>query len=198
MEAARADAPPVSNVFHSCPQQNHLSSLRGVQPHSGHRMRGPDGSRLFSFSTSRSGTSTVLRAEFPKLVPSSLDNKIWKYQRAKEDGGSRTAVPKQRNESQNRHSNPSLHFAPVLPLVPERHSAHPRRSQQIWSISYRRYETNPRFSSRYTGRECENEINQATLPACCYPIYAPNQVVFRARSRLILIDSLTPFVPVGL
>jgi hypothetical protein len=113
-------------------------------------------------------------------------------------GGSRTAVPKQRNESQNRHSNPSLHFAPVLPLVPERHSAHPRRSQQIWSISYRRYETNPRFSSRYTGRECENEINQATLPACCYPIYAPNQVVFRARSRLILIDSLTPFVPVGL
>jgi hypothetical protein len=112
--------------------------------------------------------------------------------------GDRTAVPKQRNESQNRHSNPSLHFAPVLPLVPERHSAHPRRSQQIWSISYRRYETNPRFSSRYTGRECENEINQATLPACCYPIYAPNQVVFRARSRLILIDSLTPFVPVGL
>lgn len=31
--------------------------------------------------------STVLRAEFPRLVPSSLDNKIWKYQRAREDSG---------------------------------------------------------------------------------------------------------------
>jgi hypothetical protein len=30
--------PPVSNVFHSLPQvQNHLSSLRGDQPHNGHR-----------------------------------------------------------------------------------------------------------------------------------------------------------------
>ena len=49
--------PPVSNEFHSCPQvHNHRSSLRGDQPHSGQRMRGPDGSRLFSFSTSRSGT----------------------------------------------------------------------------------------------------------------------------------------------
>ncbi|MGB0011830.1 MAG: hypothetical protein WBQ03_09500 [Candidatus Sulfotelmatobacter sp.] len=31
--------------------------------------------------------SIVLRSEFPRLVPSSLDNKIWKYQRTKEDGG---------------------------------------------------------------------------------------------------------------
>ena len=31
--------------------------------------------------------STVLRAEFPRLVPSGLDNKIWKYQRARQDGG---------------------------------------------------------------------------------------------------------------
>jgi len=31
--------------------------------------------------------SRILRAEFPRLVPSSLDNKIWKYQRAKEDAG---------------------------------------------------------------------------------------------------------------
>lgn len=30
------------------------------------------------------------------------------------------------------------------------------------------------------------------------PIYAPNQTVLRARSRLILILSLTPFVPLGL
>ena len=43
--------PPVSNVFHSFPQlQDHRSSLRGDQPQSGQRMRGPDGSRLFSFS----------------------------------------------------------------------------------------------------------------------------------------------------
>jgi hypothetical protein len=31
--------------------------------------------------------SRMLRVEFPRLVPSSLDNKIWKYQRAKEDAG---------------------------------------------------------------------------------------------------------------
>jgi hypothetical protein len=31
--------------------------------------------------------SAALRNEFPRLVPSSLDNKIWKYQRAKEDVG---------------------------------------------------------------------------------------------------------------
>jgi len=31
--------------------------------------------------------SRTLRAEFPRLVPSSLDNKIWNYQRAKEDAG---------------------------------------------------------------------------------------------------------------
>jgi hypothetical protein len=30
--------------------------------------------------------STVLRAEFPTLVPSNLDNKIWNYQRVREDG----------------------------------------------------------------------------------------------------------------
>ena len=29
--------------------------------------------------------STILRAGFPRLVPSSLDNKIWKYQRGKEN-----------------------------------------------------------------------------------------------------------------
>jgi hypothetical protein len=37
--------------------------------------------------------SKVLRAEFPRLVPSSLDNKIWKYQRAKEDGPPATCRP---------------------------------------------------------------------------------------------------------
>ena len=53
--------PPVSNVFHSFPQlQDHRSSLRGDQPHSGQRMRGPDGSR--SCSRSRSGTMTGLSA----------------------------------------------------------------------------------------------------------------------------------------
>ena len=31
--------------------------------------------------------SRMLRAEFPELVPSNLDNKIWKFQRAKEDAG---------------------------------------------------------------------------------------------------------------
>jgi hypothetical protein len=41
--------PPVSNVFHSCPQlQNQRSSLRGDQPQSRHRMRGPDGSWVLS------------------------------------------------------------------------------------------------------------------------------------------------------
>jgi len=41
--------PPVSKVFHSCPQvQDHRSALRGDQPQSGHRMRGPEGSRLLS------------------------------------------------------------------------------------------------------------------------------------------------------
>jgi hypothetical protein len=53
--------PPVSNVFHSCPQsQTQRSSLRGDQPHSGHRMRGSDGPWLFSASISRS--TTVLSA----------------------------------------------------------------------------------------------------------------------------------------
>ncbi len=37
--------------------------------------------------------STVLRAEFPRLVPSSLDNKIWKYRRAREDGGPSNCRP---------------------------------------------------------------------------------------------------------
>jgi hypothetical protein len=59
--------PPVSNVFHWCPQvQNHLSSFRGDQPQSGHRMRGPDGSRLFSFSTSRSKTTDDLATSFKR------------------------------------------------------------------------------------------------------------------------------------
>src|SRR5208337_1068206 len=49
--------PRYREVFHSCPQvQSHRSSLRGDQPHRGQRMRGPDGSRLFSFSSSRSKT----------------------------------------------------------------------------------------------------------------------------------------------
>ncbi len=49
--------PPVSNVFHSWPQlQDQRSSFWGDQPQSGHRMRGPDGSRLFSWSSSRSKT----------------------------------------------------------------------------------------------------------------------------------------------
>lgn len=49
--------PPVSNVFHSCPQvQNHLSSLRGEQPQSGQRMREPEESWLLSSSSSRSRT----------------------------------------------------------------------------------------------------------------------------------------------
>ena len=39
----------MSNVFHKWPQlQDQRSSLRGDQPQSGHRMRGPDGSRLLS------------------------------------------------------------------------------------------------------------------------------------------------------
>jgi hypothetical protein len=39
------------------------------------------------------GASRILRAEFPRLVPSSLDNKIWKYQRAKEDAGQARCRP---------------------------------------------------------------------------------------------------------
>ena len=47
----------MSNVFHSLPQvQNHLSSFRVDQPHSGQRMREPDGSPLLSRAGSRSST----------------------------------------------------------------------------------------------------------------------------------------------
>src|SRR5947207_13131831 len=54
----RGTAPSVSNVFHSLPHaQDHRSFLRGDQPQSGHRMRGPDGSRFFSRSGSRSKTT---------------------------------------------------------------------------------------------------------------------------------------------
>ena len=54
----------MSNVFHSCPQvQNHLSSLRGDQPHSGQRLRGgSDVPGFFSCSRSRCGTVTGLSA----------------------------------------------------------------------------------------------------------------------------------------
>ena len=50
--------PPVSNVFHSLPQvQDHLSSLRGDQSHSGQRMRGgSDSAGFLSSSSSRAGT----------------------------------------------------------------------------------------------------------------------------------------------
>lgn len=37
--------------------------------------------------------SRTLRVEFSRLVPSSLDNKIWKYQRAKEDAGAAKCRP---------------------------------------------------------------------------------------------------------
>ncbi len=48
--------PPVTNVFHSCPQEQlQRSSLRGDHPHSGQRMRGPEG--LFASSSSRSKTT---------------------------------------------------------------------------------------------------------------------------------------------
>jgi hypothetical protein len=50
--------PPVSNVFHSCPQlQDHLSSLRGDQSQSGQQMRGGSDSPDFSSSSSRSDTT---------------------------------------------------------------------------------------------------------------------------------------------
>lgn len=38
--------------------------------------------------------SRMLRVDFPSLFPSSLDNKIWKYQRAKEDAGTAKCRPK--------------------------------------------------------------------------------------------------------
>src|SRR5438067_2320073 len=57
----RGTAPSVSNVFHSLPHaQDHRSFLRGDQPQSGHRMRGPDGPRLFPWSSSRSKTTDDL------------------------------------------------------------------------------------------------------------------------------------------
>jgi hypothetical protein len=37
--------------------------------------------------------STVLRPEFPKLVPSVLDNKIWKYQRDRDEIAARSCRP---------------------------------------------------------------------------------------------------------
>jgi hypothetical protein len=50
--------PPVSNVFHRCPQlHDHRSSLRGDQPQSGHRIRGPDGSLPSPLSISGSKTT---------------------------------------------------------------------------------------------------------------------------------------------
>jgi len=59
---------PVSNVFHSWPQvQDQRSSLRGDQPHSGHRMREPEEPRLFSSSSSRSRTTDDL-ARYSKKV----------------------------------------------------------------------------------------------------------------------------------
>ena len=64
--------PPVSNVFHSWPQlQDQRSPLRGDQPQSGHRMRGPDGPRLFSWSASRSKTAEDLAEPSERaLMPS--------------------------------------------------------------------------------------------------------------------------------
>jgi len=59
--------PPVSKVFHSLPQvQNHLSSLRGVQTQSGHRIREPEESWVLSCSTSRSKTTDDLATSFEK------------------------------------------------------------------------------------------------------------------------------------
>jgi hypothetical protein len=55
----------VSNVFHSLPHsQNHLSSFRGDQPQSGQRMRGLDGSCIFSSSSSRFKTTDHLAVSF--------------------------------------------------------------------------------------------------------------------------------------
>jgi hypothetical protein len=60
--------PPVSNVFHSFPQlQDHRFSLRGDQPQSGQRMRGSDGFRLFSSSSSGSKTTDDLAASFKRV-----------------------------------------------------------------------------------------------------------------------------------
>jgi hypothetical protein len=50
--------PPVSKVFHSCPQlQDHRSSWRGDQPQIGHRMRGPPGRWVCSCSSLGSRTT---------------------------------------------------------------------------------------------------------------------------------------------
>src|ERR1022692_4366810 len=58
VKAGGANTPRVSNVFQRWPQvQDHTSSWRGDQPQSGHRMRGPEGSTLFSRSRSRSATT---------------------------------------------------------------------------------------------------------------------------------------------
>src|SRR6266699_1927954 len=68
--------PPVSNVFHSFPQEQvQRSSLRGDHPHSGQRMRGPEG--LFASSSSRSKTTDdssrrvadITRHYDPSLTP---------------------------------------------------------------------------------------------------------------------------------
>src|SRR5438876_11880695 len=53
--------PPVSNVFHACPQvHDQRSSSRGDQPHNGHRMRGPEVSPLLSSAGSWSMTGVEL------------------------------------------------------------------------------------------------------------------------------------------
>jgi len=63
--------PPLSNVFHSWPQvQDQRSSLRGDQPHCGHRMRGPDGLTLLSWSRSRSKTGDDLAESERGHMPS--------------------------------------------------------------------------------------------------------------------------------
>src|SRR5207249_270865 len=68
----------VSKVFHSCPQvQDQRSSLRGEQPQSGHRMRGPDGPRPSSWSGSRSKTTDDLVRSSERAHMSQYYVPIW-------------------------------------------------------------------------------------------------------------------------
>jgi hypothetical protein len=62
---------PKNRRHSSRTESNTKAFLRGDPPHRGHRMRGPDGSRLFSLSTSRSKTTDDLAASSTGLDVSS-------------------------------------------------------------------------------------------------------------------------------
>ena len=78
----------MSKVFHSLPQvQNHLSFLRGDQPHSGQRIRGGSDDPVF-FSSSSSWSGTINGLSETGLMPSYYDliRPLWSQEGESTDG----------------------------------------------------------------------------------------------------------------